>query len=175
MKKTMEELERLSPSDFKNAGKSGIIVLLDNLRSGSNVGSIFRSADSFCIEKIWCCGYTPLPPHREILKTALGATETVQWEHCTKTIDLVREMREMGILVYAVEQVHGSAALQHFSWPTDKSIALVLGNEVSGVDDDVIAACNGSIEIEQYGSKHSLNVAVCAGIVLYDLSRKLRG
>lgn len=174
MKKSMSELERLSPEEFREAEKTSIIVLLDQVRSGLNVGSIFRSADSFLIEKIYLGGYTPLPPHREILKSALGSTETVAWEHAEDLVPVIEQLKANGAAVYALEQVHNSITLQQFEPVKGQTIALVLGNEVSGVDERVIAACTGCIEIEQYGSKHSLNVSVCAGIALYDIAAKLR-
>lgn len=174
-KRSMSELGRIKPHDFRKSNKQRITLVLDNIRSGLNVGSIFRSADAFRIEKIICCGFTPVPPHREVLKSALGATETVAWEYAAETMDAVNELKNNDCHCFAIEQTAASEDLYGFEVDAGKSIALVLGNEVSGVKQKVIDLCEGSIEISQYGTKHSLNVAVCAGIVLFDLSNKLSG
>lgn len=167
----MPELERLSVDQFKESDKTPIVVILDGVRSMNNVGSVFRTADSFLIESIYLCGYTPTPPHRDIQKTALGATETVDWKHHTSTVDAVNELKEKGYLIYSVEQVHDSIPLHQFKLDTTKKYALVFGNEVDGVSDDVIALSDGVIEIPQLGSKHSLNISVSAGIVLWEVSK----
>jgi tRNA G18 (ribose-2'-O)-methylase SpoU len=172
LKKQMDELERLSKEAFQQAEKSPLVVVLDNVRSMHNVGSVFRTSDAFLVEKIYLCGFTPTPPHREIQKTALGATETVAWEATESTTDLIKELKNKGYQVYAVEQTHNSIALDGFT-PTEKSkIALVFGNEADGVNEEVIKCCDGTIEIPQFGSKHSFNISVSAGIVLWDIFNK---
>lgn len=172
-KLSMDDLGRISKDEFKEAAKNRVIVVLDNIRSGLNVGSIFRSADAFLIEKIYCCGYTTTPPHREVLKSALGATETVAWEHNESTLAVIDQLKKSNIACYAIEQTVSSISLSSFIPEANKTIALVLGNEVNGVDQAVIDACNGTLEIAQHGTKHSLNVAVCAGIVLFDVTSKM--
>lgn len=167
----MEQLGRMNAEEFRASGKFPIILILDNIRSGLNVGSIFRSADAFRISKIYCCGYTPIPPHREVLKSALGATTTVDWEFVENGVELVNQLKATGISVYAIEQTNGSKDLVQFN-PQQKTNAFVLGNEVNGVSSEILAVCDGAIEIAQHGTKHSLNVAVCAGIVLFSLVNK---
>lgn len=166
-KLSMDQLGRKSAEETKSASKIPVIIILENIRSGLNVGSIFRSADAFLIEKIYCCGYTCVPPHREVLKSALGATETVSWEYRENTLELIEELSRQSVMCYAVEQTSNSIDLDTFVPAFNKKTAFVLGNEVSGVSQSVIDACSGSIEIAQHGSKHSLNVAVCAGIVMH--------
>lgn len=169
----MDELERLSKEEFQQAEKSPLVVVLENVRSMHNVGSIFRTSDAFRVEKIYLGGFTPTPPHREIQKTALGATETVAWEAAPSTEELVSGLKEEGYQVYAVEQTHNSIALGQF-YPSQKTkLALVFGNEAEGVSETVIKACHGAIEIPQFGSKHSFNISVSAGIVLWDIFNKL--
>lgn len=169
-----DELERLNPEAFREAEKSPVIILLDNVRSMNNVGSVFRTADAFLVEKIILCGYTPQPPHRDIQKTALGATETVAWEHAPDTLSAVKKLQQEGWTVYAVEQAEQSIMLQHFVPQVNHKTALVFGNEVEGVQQEVVSACNGCIEIPQYGSKHSFNIAVAAGIVVWEVYNKLQ-
>ena len=166
----MDQLGRMSVEEFKKAGKSKIIVVLENVRSMHNVGSVFRTADAFLMESIYLCGYTPRPPHRDIQKTALGATETVEWHYYDSTIEAVNLLKEKGYKVFAVEQAEGSISLENFV-PAE-NIAVVFGNEVEGVDDEVLSLCDGCVEIPQYGTKHSLNISVAAGIVLWELTRK---
>lgn len=168
----MEELGRKSIEEFKDSAKIPIVVVLDNIRSMHNVGSVFRTADAFLIESVYLCGYTPRPPHRDIHKTALGATESVEWRYFENTLDAVEELRARGYEVFAVEQVTDSIPLNQLYQEEDDKLALVFGNEVSGVDSTVLARCNGSIEIPQFGMKHSLNVSIAAGIVLWELVRK---
>ncbi len=163
----MDELGRKSVAAFKQADKNRVMVVLDNIRSMHNVGSVFRTADAFLIEGICLCGYTPQPPHRDIQKTALGATETVDWMHLEQTIDAVEQLKAKGYQVYAIEQAEGSISLEQFSYGLDEKIALVFGNEVEGVDAEVLKVCHGCIEIPQLGMKHSLNISVAAGIVLW--------
>ncbi|MBY0537392.1 MAG: RNA methyltransferase [Chitinophagaceae bacterium] len=166
----MEELGRKSVADFKAAPKHPIVVVLDNVRSMHNVGSVFRTADSFLIEAIYLCGYTPQPPHRDIHKTALGATETVNWSYATTTLEAVQELRAAGYKVWAVEQAQNSVSLEKFTlqW-TPEPIAIVMGNEVTGVDAEVMKIVDGCIEIPQFGSKHSFNISIATGIVLWEL------
>jgi tRNA G18 (ribose-2'-O)-methylase SpoU len=166
----MDELGRKSVEEFKQAEKNKIIVVLDNIRSMHNVGSVFRTTDAFLVEAIFLCGYTPQPPHRDINKTALGATETVDWIYYPKTMDAVEELKSKGYKVFGIEQTEGSISLEKFA-ATDEKLAIVFGNEVEGVDADVLKLCNGSIEIPQLGMKHSLNISVAAGIVLWELVR----
>ena len=171
MKKlSMEELNRLSKEEFKNADKKKIIVILDNIRSMHNVGSVFRTSDAFALEKIILCGITAQPPHREIEKAALGATESVDWEHHPKTIEVVKKLKSEGYKIISIEQAENSIFLQNFETKLDEKYAIVFGNEVEGVDQEVIYASDYCIEIPQFGTKHSFNVSVCAGIVLWELS-----
>jgi tRNA G18 (ribose-2'-O)-methylase SpoU len=165
-KLSMDELNRKSVQDFKQANKKPIIVVLDNIRSMHNVGSVFRTADAFLIEAICLCGYTPQPPHRDINKTALGATETVDWLYFENTTDAITELKNRGYKVYAIEQVEASISLEKIE-KKDTPIALVFGNEVEGVDNDVLKLVDNCIEIPQLGMKHSLNISVAAGIVLW--------
>jgi 23S rRNA (guanosine2251-2'-O)-methyltransferase len=168
-KLSMDELGRMSVEDFKQSPKNPVMVVLDNIRSMHNVGSVFRTADAFLAEGICLCGYTPQPPHRDIHKTALGATETVDWMYFPSTVEAVNQLRDQGYRLLAVEQAEGSISLEKFSAGEEK-IAVIFGNEVGGVDADVIALCDGCIEIPQLGTKHSLNISVAAGIVLWKLS-----
>ncbi len=169
----MDELKRKTTEEFKNSSKIPIIIILDNVRSMNNIGSIFRTADAFLLQGIYLCGVTATPPHREIQKTALGATDSVSWRHFPVTLDALNELKNEGFTVYAVEQVENSAKLDEINLP-NKKIALVFGNEVNGVEQAVIDACAGCIEIPQYGTKHSLNLAVSVGIVAWDLMKKLK-
>lgn len=167
----MDELGRMSVEAFKQASKNPVIAVLDNIRSMHNVGSVFRTADAFLIEAIFLCGYTPQPPHRDINKTALGATETVDWIYFATTVEAVLELKTKGYKVFAVEQTEGSISLEKFSIDAADKIAVVFGNEVEGVHDDVLKLVDGSIEIPQLGMKHSLNISVAAGIVLWEIVR----
>lgn len=169
----MDELGRKSVAEFKEAEKNRVVVVLDNIRSMHNVGSVFRSADAFLVEGICLCGYTPQPPHRDIHKTALGATETIDWIHLPTTLEAVQQLKEKGYKVFALEQTEGSILLDQFNTSAHFPLAIVLGNEVEGVDAEVLKLCDGCIEIPQFGMKHSLNVSVAAGIVLWDLVRKM--
>jgi tRNA G18 (ribose-2'-O)-methylase SpoU len=161
----MEELNRLEIEDFRKSVKLPLVLVLDNIRSLSNIGSIFRTADAFRLEGIYLCGISGRPPHREIHKTALGATETVAWKYFEKNLDAISELSSLGYSIVAVEQTNESLMLQTFSWP-DKT-ALVLGNEVDGISESVIGVSDFAVEVPQSGTKHSLNVAVCAGIVCW--------
>jgi tRNA G18 (ribose-2'-O)-methylase SpoU len=160
------ELNRLSAEEFRAREKFPIIVVLDNIRSGLNVGSIFRSADAFNVAKVVCCGITPSPPNREVLKSALGSTETVEWEYAESTLAYVEKLKGEGVTVYAIEQTENSVFLHEFQRKPGVTYAFVLGNEVNGVDQTVIDTCHGAIEIQQHGTKHSLNVAVCGGLLM---------
>jgi 23S rRNA (guanosine2251-2'-O)-methyltransferase len=167
----MDELNRKSVKEFKQSEKFPIVVVLDNIRSMHNVGSVFRTTDAFLLQAIYLCGYTPKPPHRDINKTALGATETVEWKYYQTTTEAVLQLKEEGYKVYAIEQVEKSIMLDKFSVDDIEKIALVFGNEVSGVEEAVIKLCDGCIEIPQLGMKHSLNISVAAGIVLWEMVR----
>ena len=170
----LQELNRLSITDFKSADKTPIVLVLDNIRSGLNVGSAFRTADGFALEKIYLCGITAKPPHREILKTAIGATDSMHWEHVAETATVIQQLQAANYHVVAVEQAEGSTSLPDFQLPKGKKIALVFGNEVRGVSQAVMDLINECLEVPQFGTKHSFNISVCVGIVVWDLFRKLR-
>ena len=170
-KKSMEELQRLAPGEAKKAEKHRIIIILDDVRSMHNVGSAFRTADAFAAEAIYLCGYTPVPPHRDIHKTALGATETVSWKHFSGVMEAVNAARQRGHKIYAVEQAHNSICLAKIDW-NNEPIALVFGNEVSGVNEEAIKTSDACIVIPQWGAKHSLNISVSLGVVLWELVRE---
>lgn len=167
------ELGRMSVDEFKRSTKLPLMVVLDNVRSMHNVGSVFRTADAFLLNGIYLCGYTPQPPHRDIQKTALGATETVAWTYAQDIADAIRELKELGYKIWAVEQTVDSIPLQDFNPGAQDKIALILGNEVEGVGEQVLALCDGVLEIPQFGTKHSLNVSVAAGIVLWEVGKKI--
>ncbi len=169
-KLSMEELGRKSVDEFRNSPKNPVIAILENVRSAYNVGSVFRTADAFLIEAIYLTGYTARPPHKEIKKTALGAEETVDWKHFANAKEAISELKQNGYTVFAVEQVEKSISLEKFD--SDGKIAVVFGNEVTGVEQSTIAQCDGCIEIPQLGMKHSLNIATAAGVVLWELVRK---
>ncbi len=166
------ELDRKSVEEFKEAQKSPIIVVLDNIRSLNNIGSVFRSCDAFLIQKIYLCGITAQPPHKDIHKTALGATETVAWEYFENTLELVKKLQSENIKVYSIEQAENAMILNDFYPEKEQTCAVIFGNEVKGVQQEVVSASDGVIEIPQMGSKHSLNIAVSAGIVIWDLFSK---
>lgn len=167
----MEELGRKSVEEFRQSKKIPVIVVLENIRSAYNVGSIFRTSDAFLIEAIYITGYSAKPPHKEIKKTALGAEDTVAWQHFASAGEAVAVLRSNGYGILAVEQVENSVKLQKLNWDGTSKLAVVFGNEVSGVEQDTIALCDGSLEIPQLGMKHSLNIATAAGIVLWELAR----
>ena len=167
------ELIRKTVVNFKEAEKTPLILVLDDIRSLHNIGSVFRTADAFLIEKIYLCGITATPPNKEIHKTALGATETVAWEHFASITDAIRKIKDEKVTVMAVEQVENAILLQDFNVKNNEKYALVFGNEVFGVSEEAIALCDGCIEIPQLGTKHSLNISVSAGIVVWDLFKKL--
>lgn len=168
------ELNRLDQQGFKDAEKLKVVVILDNVRSQHNIGSVFRTADAFRIERILLCGITATPPNREMQKTALGATETVAWEYFEKTLQAVEQMRKDGYAILAIEQAKGSLALENFDPCKFDKIALVFGNEVQGVDEAIVKDADSCIEIPQFGTKHSLNISVTAGIVLWHVFQHLR-
>ena len=166
---TNQELGRLTPEEFKQADKIPVVVVLDNVRSMSNIGAFFRTADAFAIERIILCGITATPPNREIHKTALGAEQTVEWSYEPTTLAAVENLTEQGYQVWAVEQVEGSVMLQNFRMEQGCKYAMVFGNEVAGVDQAVVDKCCGAVEIPQRGTKHSINVSVSGGVVLWTL------
>lgn len=173
-KLTNDELNRKSIEEFKSSGKSPFLIVLDNVRSLNNIGSIFRSADAFLVEAVWLCGITATPPHREIHKSALGATESVEWKYCESAVVAARELKEAGYILVSVEQTDGSVPLDRFMPEPGKRYALVFGHEIKGVSEDVVALSDVCVEIPQYGTKHSFNVAVSAGIVLWELAGRTR-
>jgi tRNA G18 (ribose-2'-O)-methylase SpoU len=170
-KLSMDELNRLSKDDFEKADKLPNIIVLDNIRSLSNVGAFFRTADAFRIEELFLCGITACPPHREIHKTALGADETVKWRYFDTTETACQTLKAEGYKIFAVEQVEGSVPLQDFGF--ESHTAYILGNEVEGVSEEALSYCDGAIELPQAGTKHSINVSVCAGIVMWKLFEQL--
>lgn len=167
-----EELGRLNTEQFQKAEKIPLILILDNVRSHLNVGSVFRTADAFRIEKIYLCGITGTPPHRDIQKTALGATETVNWEYRENILELVQELKEQNTFIASVEQAENAAYLHQFNVPENQKLAVVFGNEVEGVSQEVVSTSNVVIEIPQFGTKHSLNISVSAGMVVWELAKQ---
>lgn len=167
------ELNRISPDKFKDITKIPLVVVLDNIRSLNNVGSVFRTSDAFLVEAIYLCGITATPPNPEIHKTALGAEHSVEWKYFEDTVNAVESLKENGYTVYAIEQVENSTMLDKLQLDSQKKYAIVMGNEVKGVQQAVVNACDGCIEIPQYGTKHSLNVSVTTGIVIWDFFKQL--
>ena len=174
-KLTNDELNRKSVTEFRASEKSPFIIVLDNVRSLNNVGSIFRTADAFLVEAVWLCGITATPPHREIHKTALGATESVEWKYFESSAEAVRVLKERDYAIVSVEQAEGAVSLDRFATEPGKRYALVFGHEIRGVTEEVVNLSDACIEIPQYGPKHSFNVAVSAGIVLWELSGRIKG
>lgn len=168
------ELGRKSVTEFKAATKTPIIVILDNIRSSNNVGSVFRSSDAFLIEKIYLCGITATPPNKDIQRTALGATDSVDWEYTQDTLSLVQKLQAEGVYVASIEQAENAVMLDEFTPTNGQKIAIVMGNEVKGVQQEVVSASDTCIEIPQLGTKHSLNISVTCGVVLWDLLGKVR-
>lgn len=168
------ELDRKSIEEFKEAKKTPIIVVLDDIRSLHNIGSVFRTGDAFLIEKVYLCGITATPPNKEINKTALGATDTVAWEYKKDVLEVIQDLKSQNIDVFAIEQVEGAIFLDNFEVENKKKYALVFGNEVFGVNQEAVKLCDGAIEIPQLGTKHSLNISVSTGIVIWDLFCKLK-
>ncbi len=167
-------MDRLNVEEFKQVEKTPICIVLDNVRSLNNIGSVFRTADAFLIEKIYLCGITATPPHKDIHKTALGATDSVAWEHRESTMELLEELREEGYTSLAVEQAENAVMLNDFKVEENKRYALIFGNEVKGVSQEVVSASDLVLEIPQYGTKHSLNISVSVGVVVWDLWSKLK-
>ena len=167
------ELDRLSIEAFKAAKKTPIIIILDNIRSLNNIGSVFRTSDAFLVEKIYLCGITATPPHKDIHKTALGSTETVDWEYVEKTLELVEKLKAENVKICSIEQAENATMLNDFAIETNTKYAFVFGNEVKGVAQDVVSASDVVIEIPQFGTKHSLNISVSCGVVVWDLFSKL--
>lgn len=174
-KLTVEELNRMDIEEFHQSEKLPLIIVLDNIRSLHNVGSVFRTADAFRLQGVWLCGITACPPAAEIHKTALGAEDSVSWEYFEDTLDAVERLQREGYEVLAVEQVEGSLKLDTFRIDPAKRYVLILGNEVKGVRQDVVDAADAALEIPQYGTKHSMNVSVTAGIVMWEFERQMRG
>lgn len=168
------ELNRIDVDTFKETTKTPLIVVLDNIRSLNNIGSVFRTSDAFLIEKIYLCGITATPPHKDIHKTALGATDSVAWEYVEDTLELVEKLKAEGIQTLAIEQAENATMLDEFTPEQNQKYAVVFGNEVKGVAQKVVSACDSVIEIPQFGTKHSLNISVSAGVVLWDLFSKLK-
>jgi tRNA G18 (ribose-2'-O)-methylase SpoU len=168
-----DELLRKTPEQFKEAFKTPLILVLDNVRSLNNVGSVFRTADSFLLESVYLCGITGTPPNKDIQKTALGATDTVHWKYFNTTLEALAELKMIGFKVYAIEQAEHSLMLHNFKMDTNFKVAFILGNEINGVAQEVIDACDGVIEIPQTGFKHSLNISIAAGIVSWEVYRQL--
>lgn len=171
-KKLVTEMGRIDREEFAASDKLPLTVVVDNVRSLHNVGSVFRTSDAFRVERVVLCGITATPPHAEIHKTALGAEDVVEWSHYTDTVEAVNELKASGYEVYAIEQVENSIALQDFVVESGKKYAVILGNEVKGVQQQVVDICDGSIEIPQFGTKHSLNVSVTAGMVIWEFACK---
>lgn len=168
------ELDRLNVDEFKEATKTPIIIILDNIRSLNNIGSVFRTSDAFLVQKIYLCGITATPPHNDIRKTALGSTETVDWEYAEHTIDVVNTLKSEGIKIISIEQAENATQLNNFTPQQQTAYALVFGNEVKGVAQNIVDASDVVIEIPQFGTKHSLNISVSCGVVVWDLFSKIQ-
>jgi 23S rRNA (guanosine2251-2'-O)-methyltransferase len=169
-----EELNRKSIEEFKGTKKIPLVIILDNIRSMNNIGSAFRTADAFLVEKIYLCGITAQPPQREIQKTALGATESVEWEYFESTVELIQKLKIEGVKIISIEQADQSISLQDFNPEVEKKYAMVFGNEVFGVEDEVVKMSDLTVEIPQFGTKHSLNISVCVGIGVWDFFTKIQ-
>lgn len=168
------ELDRINNDEFKSSEKTPLIIVLDNIRSLNNIGSVFRTSDAFLIKKIYLCGITAKPPHKDIHKTALGATDSVEWEYVNSTLDLINQLKLEGVKIASIEQAENSISLDEFQVTPNSTYAIVFGNEVKGVSQEVVSASDVVIEIPQYGTKHSLNIAVSCGVVIWDLFVKLK-
>jgi tRNA G18 (ribose-2'-O)-methylase SpoU len=173
-KKSILELDRLSTEQYQQVDKLPFIIVLDNVRSLNNIGSVFRTSDAFLVEEIYLCGITATPPHPDIHKTALGAEDSVKWSYFADTIEAVDKLHTMGYTVYSIEQVKDSISLESIQLDKKKKYAVILGNEVKGVQQEVVDKCDGCIEIPQFGTKHSLNVSVTAGLVIWDFFKQLQ-
>lgn len=175
MKKlSLTDLQRQSIEEFKSAEKMPIVVILDNIRSLHNVGTFFRTGDAFSISHLYLCGFTGKPPHKDIHKTALGATESVAWSHHESTVELIQQLKKEGYTILGIEQTSASIMLQEYPVQPDKKYALIFGNEISGVQQESLEHCDHAIEIPQFGTKHSFNVSVTSGIVLWEFVRKMK-
>lgn len=170
-KLSMDALNRMTPDEFRRSEKTPVIAVLENVRSAYNVGSVFRTADAFLLEAVYITGYTAVPPHKEIKKTALGAEETVDFKYFKTTSEAIKELKGLGYKVFAAEQVVNSQQLHEAVFKPDEKLAIIFGNEVSGVEASSIKECDGCIEIPQFGTKHSLNIATAAGVVLWEIVR----
>lgn len=168
------ELDRLNADEFKSAKKTPLVIILDDIRSLNNIGSVFRTSDAFLVEKIFLCGITATPPHNDIRKTALGSTETVDWEYVEHTIELVEKLKTEGVKIISIEQAERATMLSDFQPEKNQKYALIFGNEVKGVAQNVVNASDIVIEIPQYGTKHSLNISVSCGVVVWDLFTKIK-
>ncbi len=168
------ELERLSVEAFKQSEKAPIIIILDNIRSLNNIGSVFRTSDAFLVEKIYLCGITAQPPHKDIHKTALGSTDSVDWEYHKDTIHVIEQLKQEGVKIISIEQAEGAVMLDQFTPEPNSKYAFVFGNEVKGVSQDVVSNSDAVIEIPQHGTKHSLNISVSAGVVIWDVYAKFK-
>lgn len=173
-KLSMSALNRLTKEEFKNSKKIPVIIVLDNIRSQHNIGSVFRTSDAFRAEAIYLCGITATPPHREIHKTALGATESVEWKYFNSTVDAIKSLQDKGYRIIAVEQTEGSLPLQEFFPVQNQKIAVIFGNEINGIAEEVLTLANTCLVIPQFGTKHSLNISVAVGIVIWDIFCKLK-
>jgi 23S rRNA (guanosine2251-2'-O)-methyltransferase len=173
-KRSIVEMNRLTPDEFKKTAKTPLIIILDNIRSLHNIGSVFRTADAFLVEKIILCGISSPPPHPELHKTALGAEDCVEWQYFENTLDAILHFKSEGYFVFAVEQVYHSISLENLKLDSDKKYAIVLGNEVKGIQQLVVDVCDACLEIPQFGTKHSLNVSVASGIVIWSFFEQLR-
>ncbi|MEZ5044336.1 MAG: RNA methyltransferase [Saprospiraceae bacterium] len=173
-KLSLKELNRTSIEEFKQQEKTPLVLVLDNVRSALNVGSAFRTADAFALEKLVLCGITATPPHREILKTAIGATDSMEWVHETDTVEAVTKLRSQGYQILAIEQAEGSVLLPDFQLDKSKKYALVFGNEVNGVGEEVMKIIDQCLEVPQFGTKHSLNISVCIGVVVWDIFKRFK-
>lgn len=173
IKKTMDELERSEPEVHKKSKHFPIVILLDNVRSMNNVGAIFRTADACNVTSVFLCGLTPRPPHREIQKTALGATESVDWQHFEDIKEAIHQLKSEGFQIIGIEQVHNSRSLKSFDFSSNPKTAFIFGNEVEGVSDEALVLCDACIEIPQFGAKHSFNISVSVGIALWERIRSL--
>jgi tRNA G18 (ribose-2'-O)-methylase SpoU len=173
-KLTIDELNRISVEEFKKAGKIPLVVVLDNIRSLNNIGSVFRTCDAFRVEKLFLCGITAIPPHKDIHKTALGSTDSMEWEYNESSLEIVKKLKEKGFNILSVEQVDKSTSLTEMKLNKDEKYALIFGHEVRGVDQEIINLSDACVEIPQFGTKHSLNVSVSAGIVLWEAFRQIQ-
>ncbi|MDX9697198.1 MAG: RNA methyltransferase [Bacteroidales bacterium] len=173
-KLTNSELNRINVNEYKSSEKTPLIVVLDNVRSLNNIGSVFRTSDAFLVEKIYLCGITATPPHRDIQKTALGATESVDWRYYENALDAIQELKAANYKIISIEQVAGSISLEQFEVVNNQKYAVIFGNEVKGVQQSLIDISDNCIEIPQFGTKHSFNISVSAGIVLWELYKKLK-